>query len=145
MDTYSNLKSNFKKLKSRIKKNEGFSITPYSDQLGYKTIGFGHLIKGNEKIFFTKKFLNNLFENDFNNALMQYSKIFKQKNHSMKEKELLIEMIYQLGPRGVLGFKKMIYHIDKGNKYMACLEMMQSLWYKQTPERVKNLIKNYLK
>ena len=62
----------------------------------------------------------------------------------MKEKELFIEMIYQLGPR-YLGFKKLIYHIDKGNKYMACLEMMQSLWYKQTPERVKNLIKNYLR
>ena len=54
-------------------------------------------------------------------------------------------MTYQLGPRGVLGFKKMIYHIDKRNKYMTCLEMMQSLWYKQTPQRVKNLIKNYLK
>ena len=90
-----------------------------------------------EKILFTKKFLNELFEKDFNNALLQYNKIFRHKNHSIKEKELLIEMTYQLGPRGVLGFKKMIYHIDKRNKYMACLEMMQSLWYKQTPQRTK--------
>ena len=28
---------------------------------------------------------------------------------------------------------------------MASLEMLDSLWYLQTPERVKNLIKNYTK
>ena len=27
---------------------------------------------------------------------------------------------------------------------MTCLEMMDSLWYKQTPKRVENLIKKIL-
>ena len=53
-------------------------------------------------------------------------------------------MIFQLGVKGVSNFKKMIKYLNK-KKYMTCLEMMDSLWYKQTPERVNNLIKNYIK
>jgi len=36
-------------LKKRIKKNEGFSLKPYKDQLGFITIGFGHLVLPKEK------------------------------------------------------------------------------------------------
>ena len=38
---------NLKKIKNRIKKNEGYINTPYYDQLSYRTIGYGHLIKKN--------------------------------------------------------------------------------------------------
>ena len=42
-------------LKERIKSNEGFSSKPYKDQLGYLTIGYGHLILSNENILLKKK------------------------------------------------------------------------------------------
>ena len=42
-------------LKKRIKLNEGFSSKPYKDQLGYLTIGYGHLILSNENILLKKK------------------------------------------------------------------------------------------
>jgi len=45
----------YKLLKSRIKKNEGYKSFVYFDQLGFPTIGHGHLIKPNEKIFFKIK------------------------------------------------------------------------------------------
>ena len=61
-----------------------------------------------------------------------------------KETELLIEMIFQLGIKGCLKFKNLLKNMRKGNKYLVCFEMMDSLWYKQTPERVKILIKNFL-
>ena len=54
-------------------------------------------------------------------------------------------MIYQLGSQGVLKFKKMLFYLNKRQKYMTCLEMMDSLWYKQTPNRVNDLIKNFIK
>ena len=75
----------------------------------------------------------------------QYKKKFFKINHSSSEKELLIEMIFQLGEKGVSKFKKMLYFLNKKQKLMASLEMLNSLWYLQTPERVKNLIKNYTK
>tara|TARA_B100000575_G_scaffold156813_1_gene125185 strand:- start:3780 stop:4205 length:426 start_codon:yes stop_codon:yes gene_type:complete len=139
----------FHNLKKRIKKNEGFCLRPYKDQLGYLTIGYGHLIRQHEKKYFhqnfKKKHFENLFEIDFYKSVQKYNRIFKKKHHTKKDKELLIEMIYQLGSHGVLKFKKMLFYLNKKQKYMTCLEMMDSLWYKQTPNRVSDLIKNFIR
>ncbi len=139
----------FNNLKIRIKKNEGYSSKPYKDQLGFYTIGYGHLIREKEDKYFIKKYnkthFEKLFEKDFKKAESQYKKNFLKKTHTASEKELLIEMIFQLGVLGVLRFKKMLYFLNKKQKFMASLEMLDSLWYLQTPGRVKNLIKNYLK
>ena len=140
---------NYQSLKKRIKNNEGFSTTPYKDQLGNLTIGYGHLIKKNEKNFFSKKhnkiFLNKVFEKDFKEALGSFNKHFdRPKFKSKKTKELFIEMIFQMGIKKVLKFKKMINLIKNDNKNLAAVEMMNSLWYVQTPKRVENLINNFL-
>ncbi len=62
----------FKKLKDRIKKNEGYSDKPYQDQLGFYTIGYGHLITERESEYYIKKFrkkhFEKLFEIDFKKA-----------------------------------------------------------------------------
>ena len=137
-----------KNLKLRIKKNEGYSNKPYKDQLGFYTIGYGHLIKEEEHKYFNrnykKKHFDDLFEKDFEKALSEYKKKFYKKKYNQKQKELLIEMLYQLGPKGVSKFKKMLFFLNKKQKYMTSLEMMNSLWYKQTPKRVNNLIKNFI-
>ena len=135
-------------LKERIKSNEGFSSKPYKDQLGYLTIGYGHLILPNENILLKKqihkKELEEIFEKDFNKALSNFNNTFKPFTLSEKESELLIEMIFQLGIKGCLKFKNLIKNIKKGNKHLVCFDMMDSLWYKQTPNRVKALIKTFL-
>ena len=135
-------------LKKRIKSNEGFSSKPYKDQLGYLTIGYGHLILPNENILLKKqihkKELEEIFEKDFNKALSNFNHAFKSFTLNEKESELLIEMIFQLGIKGCLKFKNLIKNIKKGNKHLVCFDMMDSLWYKQTPNRVKNLIKTFL-
>ena len=139
----------FQKLKKRIRKNEGYSEKPYKDQLGFYTIGYGHLITEKESKYYVNKFKKNhfeeLFEIDIKKAHNQYKKNFFKKNHTTQEKELLIEMLFQLGAKGVSKFKKMLYFLNKKQKFMASLEMLDSLWYFQTPKRVKNLIKNYIK
>ena len=136
-------------LKKRIKKNEGFSIKPYKDQLGFFTIGFGHLILPNEKYLFEKKInktdLESIFQQDFNNALNNFNIFLKTFTSNKKENELLIEMVFQIGIKGVLNFKKLLQNMKKGNTHLVCFEMMNSLWYKQTPNRVKKLISFFLK
>ena len=140
---------NYLSLKLRIKKNEGFSIFPYKDQLGNHTIGYGHLIRKKEIVLFkkklTKSFFHNLFENDFKTALEDYKKNFNKFSFSQNIKELIIEMIFQMGIQNVLTFKKTLRYIKKNNKFLASLEMIDSAWYKQTPLRVESLIKNFLK
>ena len=140
---------NYLFLKLRIKKNEGFSSRSYKDQLGNYTIGYGHLIRKKEIVLYKKKikisFFQNLFENDFKTALDDYNKHFRKYSFSQNIKELIVEMIFQMGIQNVLSFKKTLRHIRKNNKFLATLEMMNSIWYKQTPLRVENLIKHFLK
>ena len=140
---------NYRELKERIKKNEGFSLEPYKDQLGYLTIGYGHLVLLNEthllKTKTNKSQLNSIFNKDFERSLRDYKKFIKQKNHNRKDQELLIEMVYQMGVKRVLKFKKLISNMKQNKKHLVCFEMMDSLWYTQTPNRVKNLIRAFLK
>ena len=133
----------------RIKKNEGFSSAPYKDQLGFLTIGYGHLILPNEKHLaenkISKNKLERIFIQDFKSATKDYQKYLKKNTSNRKDEELLIEMVFQIGIKGVLRFKKLLSNMRKKNKYLVCFEMMNSLWYKQTPKRVKALIKIFLK
>ena len=139
----------YKNLKQRIKKNEGYSLKPYKDQLGFLTIGYGHLIiPGEEKVLeknINRIKLEKFFINDFNKALIDFKKFLKPFASNQKNSELLIEMIFQLGIINVLMFKKLLLNIKKSNKFLVCFEMMNSLWYKQTPNRVKKMILMFLK
>ena len=136
-------------LRRRIKKNEGFSLTPYKDQLGHLTVGYGHLILPHETRLTENKNnkaqLKDLFIQDFNQALNDYKKLIKHKTHNKKDEELLIEMVFQMGASKVLKFKKLLSNMRKNKKHLVCFEMMNSLWYTQTPNRVKNLIKVFLR
>ena len=136
--------SKFSQLKSRIKKNEGFSNQIYYDQVGKPTIGFGHLVKKREKFLYKKKYskkhLNKIFENDFSSALSDFNKSYKTKDLSKNSQEVLLEMIFQLGIKNCLKFKKFNKSLKKKLPYMAALEMLNSRWYAQTPKRVEKLI-----
>ena len=136
-------------LKKKIKKNEGFRNKPYLDSLGHPTIGYGHLITNREKKTFkgkfSKEFLLKLFDKDFKKALTDYKKNFNHKKHSKNTKEVLIEMVFQLGIKKQQKFLKLNNHIEKNDIFLAALEMKNSLWYKQTPKRVDGLLKLLLK
>lgn len=135
-------------LKNKIKLNEGFSIKPYKDQLGFLTIGYGHLVLPSEKNLLKnnikKKELEKIFEKDFNKALNDFKNFLEPITSNKKEAELLIEIIFQIGIKGTLKFKNLLTNIRKSNKYSVCFEMMDSLWYKQTPHRVKALVNSFL-
>ncbi len=139
----------YQKLIKRIKENEGFSPKPYKDQLGFLTTGYGHLILQSEKHLIKKKItkeeLKKIFNKDFTKAVKDYKKFLKQNASSINEEELLIEMVFQMGVKKVLGFNNLLGNMRKKNNYLVCFEMMNSLWYKQTPNRVKKLIITFLK
>ena len=134
----------FIKLKNRIKKHEGFRNKAYYDQLGNLTIGYGHLIKKSDNFLlkkkYSKKHLNNFFEKDFELAVINFNKHYNKKL-SINLKEVLIEMIFQLGIKKFIKFEKFNKFINQNFLYLAALEMLDSLWHLQTPKRVEELIK----
>ena len=54
-------------------------------------------------------------------------------------KKVVINMCYQLGIRGFSKFKKTIYYLETEQYEEASIEMLNSLWAKQTPNRAKEL------
>ena len=129
-------------LKKRIKLHEGFRLKPYTDTLGYLTGGVGHRIMPNEKVPTTEEEWMKLFDSDFQSA-WEFMERFCEENNlraiSDDAKEVLCEMIYQMGFSGVSKFKNMIKALQNRDYKLANIEMLDSRWAKQTPNRAKEL------
>lgn len=120
-----------------IKENEGYSKTVYKCTEGYDTIGYGFAIKDlelskeiceillREKLEKLKKDIKNRFE-----WFVDSPELIQ---------EVVIEMCYQLGINGFSKFKKTIYLFETNQYEEASVEMLDSLWAKQTPNRAKGL------
>ena len=58
------------------------------------------------------------------------------------QREVLIEMGFQLGNR-IFKFRNMLAAIIDEDPVRVCGEMRDSLWYRQTTNRVEDLIKKW--
>tara|TARA_E500000318_G_C3534692_1_gene202061 strand:- start:68 stop:493 length:426 start_codon:yes stop_codon:yes gene_type:complete len=125
----------FEELKQRIKDHEGYRLDIYKDSLGFKTGGYGHKIKKGDIIPTTKQGWEDLFEQDFIMACHGADKLLGDCDIDITAREILIEMVYQMGTKGVSKFKKMLSAIEDERYTDASDEMINSLWYKQTPNR----------
>jgi len=133
----------FDKVKERIKKHEGFRDTIYKDSLGKMTIGWGHLITPQDKLMentqYSKEFLNNLFEKDFDIACDQAMSLIGSYNICEDAIGVVIEMVFQLGVGNVNKFKNMLEALKESDYAHAAVHMLSSNWHKQTPERCEEL------
>ena len=120
-----------------IKKNEGYVKMVYKDSLGIDTIGYGFAIKDLE-----------LDEDICDEILLRKLKdLEKQVNRKFgwfkymppNIKDVVMEMSYQLGVTGFSKFKKTIAFLQDKQWQEASVEMLDSLWAKQTPNRAKAL------
>ena len=131
------------KLKERIKQHEGFRNYVYLDSLGKKTVGYGHLCRDDEDWDIKKSYsiqeLEVCFESDFNNALVGAERLIGDITIDPKAKEVIIEMVFQLGETGVSKFKKMWAALKEQDYINASNEMLDSKWAEQTEKRAESL------
>ena len=126
-------------LKERIKEHEGYCETVYKDTLGFPTGGYGHKIIPGEPIPKDRSGWEALFESDFQRAVDGAERILSGYDIDERAREVIIEMVYQMGESGVSKFKKALAHL-KEQRYIECAgEMLNSRWRKQTPMRAKKL------
>ena len=120
-----------------IKQHEGYVGVVYKDSLGIDTIGYGFAIKDLELDrdicdIILKRKLKAL--EDRVNLKFSWYKYMPQ-----EIKDVVMEMCYQLGVTGVSKFKKTIAYLQDKRWEEASVEMLDSLWAKQTPNRAKEL------
>ena len=131
-------------LEEKVKLHEGFVSKIYLDSLSKKTIGWGHLITPDdhfkEGVEYSKEELEDVFQKDLKKAINEADDLIKTKIAD-KAREVIIEMVYQLGKTGVSKFKNMWSALQESppNYFEAHVQMLDSRWYKQTPNRCGEL------
>jgi len=104
------------------------------------TIGYGHLITKKERFEKNKKYpkktLTKIFNNDLDRAIENYEKLFQKHKLPTGAEEVVIEMIFQLGIKRFLRFKKAVKALKDKNFLKASDEILDSKMYKQVPKRV---------
>lgn len=136
-------KMDYQAVKDRIKKHEGFKSEVYVDIFGKATIGYGHLLTASddfaEGVQYDKDILNKLFDKDFNRAVQNVDKLLEGIEICDTAREVIIEMVFQLGIGGVSKFKKMFEALKNKDYNEAAEQMLNSQWRVQTPRRCEEL------
>ena len=140
-------------LKERLKEYEGTKayqtklkyyrngkFYPYNDSLGKSTIGYGHLIISTENFTngISESEADTILDVDIGTARIQYNKLGLVLPQDWQD--FMIIMIFQLGLSGTMKFKKMIQALRDANYPEAIKQAKDSLWYRQTPNRVNAMI-----
>lgn len=112
----------------------------YSDHLGYLTIGIGRLIDKRKGGGISKEESAYLFHNDLDRKLTEVRKRLPWLDRLDEARQgVLVNMAFQMGVDGLLGFKNTLAMVERGDYKAAAKGMLNSLWATQTPERAKRL------
>ena len=130
------------KLTAQLRRDEGEVLHAYEDHLGYLTLGVGRLIDKRRGGGITEEESAYLLNNDINTRVTALEARLPWFNGlDDARKGALVNMSFQLGVDGLLGFKNTLAEISKGNYDKASELMLLSKWASQTPERAKRIAK----
>jgi lysozyme len=128
-------------LERQLRGDEGERSCVYPDSEGYATIGVGRLVdKRKQGAGLRPEEISFLIRNDIDdriNAL--HTKLPWFDNLDDARKGVLLNMAFQLGTEGLLGFTHTLSLVQQGKYENAAAAMLESLWAQQTPERAKRL------
>jgi len=125
------------------KKFEALRLKPYKCSAGKLTIGYGRNL---EDCGISSAEADYLFQADFNRAIQDAMALCNKfgvnyKNLSEARFFVLTDMAFNMGYDRLSKFKKLFSALKKGLYDDAADEMVDSLWYKQTGNRSKTLVK----
>ena len=126
-------------LRESIKENEGYVGIVYKDSLGIDTIGYGFAIKDLE---LDKDICDIILERKLKDLESRIKLKFGWYPFMPKTiQDVVMEMCYQLGVTGFSKFVKTITYLKDKDFKNASIEMLDSKWAKQTPNRAKKMSK----
>jgi len=120
-----------------LKRHEGVEFKVYKDSLGIETIGVGrNLVDRGLSMDEVEYLLNNDIEY-FSSVLINKFPIVNEL--SSERYYVLLNMIFNMGPNRLSGFKKMWSAIEQHDYTKASIEMLDSKWAKQVGRRAIEL------
>lgn len=131
-------------LRSRIMRHEGIVLNPKPDAKGAWVIGYGHDIPESEASNYpngcTMDEACNWLDADIQKATEQVKSALPWiSDLSPIRQDVLIEMAFQLGIHGFLGFHHTLAALKAGDYDATVNGMLSSAWHIQTPERCEEL------
>ena len=133
----------YEEVKEEIKACEGYVNKIYKCSEGFDTIFYGHKVLPEDTyehdVEYPKEIGEEVFEKDFQRTLDAAERLIADRPINNTAKEVIINMVYQIGEGGVSKFKNMWKALDNEDYGEASFQMLDSLWAKQTPARAGKL------
>jgi lysozyme len=125
---------------TQLKRDEGEKLHAYQDTLGFWTIGIGILIDQRKGGGLRPEESEFIFRNRLKLLDEELARVLPWlSNLDPARRGVLINMAYQMGVIGLLGFKATLALVSVGKYQEAAAQMLQSKWAKQTPARAQRL------
>lgn len=129
-------------LTKQLRRDEDEILHAYPDHLGYLTIGVGRLIDKRKGGGITEEESAYLLSNDIDKREAELLRRAPwMANLDQVRFGALLNMAFQMGVDGLLGFKNTLAMVREGDYEGASEGMLNSLWARQTPERAKRISK----
>lgn len=129
------------RLAAAIEAEEGRRHNAYLDTLGVPTVGIGHT--GPEVhlgLTWTDEQINAAFSADVAKVEAELDRAVPWwRDLSPERGDVLVQMGFQLGVRGLLAFHRTLAAMQAGDFAGAATGMIASLWARQTPARAHRL------
>lgn len=138
----------FEQLRIELEADEGCEYEVYKDHLGFDTFGIGHLIKDTDPEFgcevgtsVSPERVQEAFEYDVQSTYNDCIRLYPDFDMLPTEVQLIVgNMMFNLGLTRLSKFKMMKAAVDDRNFEEAALQMIDSKWYSQVPNRAGRLV-----
>ena len=117
--------------------HEGLRLKPYRCTAGKLTIGVGRNLE-DKGITHDEAMI--LLRNDIAEVTAQLERFDWFRALGPVRRKVLVDMAFNLGMAGLLGFQKMIAALARGDYKAAADEMVDSAWYHQVGTRARRLV-----
>jgi lysozyme len=125
-------------LKESIRRHEGWRDKAYQDSEGIWTVGYGRNL---QELEIDKQLGETWLEDDLKTARLAAERIPEYSLLTDERKDVLVEMVYNMGPSRVAGFRMMLAAIRDGDWEEAAIQMLDSKWARQVGVRARRLAK----